>query len=66
MTTTQLYLTRRQAAEYTGLSVKTLDRARWANELRSVGGGDGRAVRFLPEWLDEWLQNRGASPDDDV
>jgi hypothetical protein len=51
------WLTKQQAAARAQVSVRTIDRARQGGELRSSGGG-GYAVRFRPEWVDDWLERR--------
>jgi len=53
------WLDRREAAAYTKRSVRLVDEAAAAGELRKSGGGRGsRRVVFHRDWLDEWLAGR--------
>lgn len=53
------YLTPDEAAEYVRLHRRTITRAAQQGELRSVGSARGR--RYRREWLDEWLEAKGAA-----
>jgi excisionase family DNA binding protein len=52
------WLTKREAADYARVSMRTLERAMHDGDLRHAGEA-GLAVRIRLEWVDDWLENRG-------
>jgi excisionase family DNA binding protein len=56
-TTTRRWMTRRQAADHLGVSLRTLDNLRADNDM-PVAHLRGRAVRFDRLALDEWASAR--------
>lgn len=55
-----VYLTKQEAARRARVGVRTLERAMAEGTLRYAGGGQRKLlVRFRPEWIDEWADNRG-------
>jgi excisionase family DNA binding protein len=57
---TVVWLSLQQAAERTGFSTKTIQRAMSAGELE-YSGGNGYRIRIRTEVLDDWLAHRGRS-----
>ncbi len=53
--THERWWTRRDAAEYVGLSEATIGREVRRGRLRHTRVGGRRALRFRREWLDDWL-----------
>jgi excisionase family DNA binding protein len=45
----------RTAAQYAGVSVDSIYKACSRKELRHTRIGGRRVLKFLPEWLDEWI-----------
>jgi excisionase family DNA binding protein len=50
------YLTLAEAANYARVSVDTVRRAIYRQELHAAGTAG--LFRIKPEWVDEWLENR--------
>ena len=50
-----LWLTTTEAAAYANCGVKTIYREVSTKRLRAVRVRGRKALRFRPEWLDEWL-----------
>jgi excisionase family DNA binding protein len=54
------FLTKKEAAEYARVGLRTLERAMHDGELRYLGGGPRRfAVQIRPQWIEDWLGHRG-------
>jgi len=59
-------MTKKEAADYLGVSISTIDRLRKRGDLKSLssrdtrnfGGNTGGKVFFHKQWLDEYLLNR--------
>jgi len=51
----EVWLTTRQAAEYTGRHPVTVRKAAAGGTLQSTQAGAGRGRRYQQEWLDAWL-----------
>lgn len=45
----------REAAAYAGVSSDTIYKACAHEELRHTRIGGRRVLKFIPEWLDEWM-----------
>lgn len=58
---TRIWMNSMQAADYAGVDVVTVWRARKAGMLRA--GGVGRAVRIHRDELDRWLAAGGDAPE---
>jgi excisionase family DNA binding protein len=54
-TSSESWLTRRDAAAYARLSEATIGREARRGRLRCAKVGGRRALRFRREWIDEWL-----------
>ena len=54
----EVLLDQKEAAKRLGLSVKTLERWRWASRGPRFIKLSGRAVRYRPEDLSEWVEAR--------
>jgi excisionase family DNA binding protein len=54
--TTTPWLTAEQAAARAQVGVKLIYREVTAHRLRAARIGGRRQLRFLPEWIDFWLQ----------
>jgi hypothetical protein len=53
------FLTKKEAAEFARLGVRTLEQAMHDGELEYLGGGPRRlAVQIRPEWVEDWLRRR--------
>jgi hypothetical protein len=59
VTVVPVVLTKAEAAARARVSVRTLERAMAAGELRYSGGRTTYRVLIRPEWLDEWIDRRG-------
>lgn len=56
--TTPLWLDAEQAATRARVSKRTIYNAVVSGRLRAARVGDGkRALRFKPEWIDQWLED---------
>ncbi len=58
----KVWLTTREAAEYTGYSVKSLTRFCRDGDLQHVRSGMRAGYRFKAEWLDRFLTRRKPPP----
>ena len=52
----------RAAAQYAGVSVDSIYKACSLKELRHTRIGGRRVLKFLPEWLDEWIAGSVVPP----
>lgn len=59
MVNKELY-TKKEAANYLAISVRTLERIMAKNEIAFIR--DGRTVRFLKSDLDDWIQRHRVKP----
>lgn len=60
--TASLTLTVAQAAEYVGVSDKTVYRAIEDGRLKAAALGRRGALRIRPEWIDEWIEANAYVP----
>lgn len=63
---TPITMTIAQAAEYVGVSTKTIRRAAEDDRLTAVRLGRSTALRTTPEWIAEWIatSKRAGKPQD--
>ncbi len=52
----------REAAGYAGVSADTIYKACSSRELRHTRIGGRRVLKFIPEWLDEWMGAATVAP----
>lgn len=55
-TQSSLTLSVAQAAEYVGVSAKTIYRAVEDGRLRASALGRSTALRIRPEWIEQWIE----------
>ena len=52
-----------EAAEYIGVSTKTIYRAIDSRRLKHARIGQSKCFRIRPEWLDEWIDGAAVEPE---
>jgi excisionase family DNA binding protein len=56
------WLTARDAATYADVSIDTIYDAVHRKEIRHTRIGGRRVLKFLAEWIDEWLVSSSVAP----
>lgn len=52
-----------EAAEYVGVSTKTIYRALEGRRLKHARIGQSKCFRIRPEWLDDWINESAVEPE---
>ncbi|MBJ7354371.1 MAG: helix-turn-helix domain-containing protein [Thermoleophilaceae bacterium] len=62
-TDTKLTLSVAEAADYIGVSSKTIYRAIESRRLKHARVGQSKCFRIRPEWLDDWINESAVEPE---